>query len=474
MGGPSATATAKANHRHSMAGQVTLAPSASSPEARDDKTLVTPAPSTPTSPISPTYQMSPVSFPPVTPERRHASLRPPPTILLRRASVGNRMALDRNLADIFSEACSSARSKAQIHHALFHPDVSHSPRHRLSMRDASVLRRRRSFVDNHGAVDVVAAGPVKGQVMTVGRARSGPGWKRSSWDGQETIRRGSSVDSDDAFRNVRGSSAVPSGNTTDGEATASDFGTLLGASQAGVSRNPSLSSSVGGDTTITRSHGSSSDSPPPHTFRRNVSHGQLRPLSSYMPSMPRRKSASASGHIYMRPKSSLRSISVPVSPRLGPTDATEEIGEPECSPSFSMLDIGDRNRSQLITNRGAREEAEIYNRGAGFTNVADSPLPVSLLKRSLSFASRGRSKSGQSLVDAWVANSEHSPQQSSTSLAISSPPSRRTSPGELSPTSPTIENDFDDDGQPRGLRRKRSLRLFPQLARFTPMGSSKA
>lgn len=470
MGGPSAAVTSTANYRHSMAGQITVLSTDNSPDASEEKVPLTPAPSSPSSPISPMFSKS-TFFPPVTPERKNASLRTAPTILLRRASVGNRMALDRGMADIFSEACSSARSKAQLHQALFNPDVAHSPhQHRLSMRDASVLRRRRSFVDNHGTIDVVAAGPIKGQVMTMGRAKSGPGWKRRSWDGQDTLKRRGSVGSQEAYSTIRGTPTVPSGDTTDGEATASDFGTLHGPRQSGVSRNPSLTSSTGADTSVPRGQSSSSDSPPPH-IRRNLSHTNVRPLSSYMPSMTRRKSASSNGHIYMRPKSTLRSNSVPVSPRLSPT---EGVGEPEDSPSYSTLEL-DRTRQSPLTNRAAREEAAIYNRGAGFTNVAEPTPPVSLLKRSLSFASRGRSKSGQSLMEAWASAGEPLPSQSTSSIVPSSPspPSTVASPGEPSPTSPTTDLDPESD-QPRGLRRKRSLRLFPQLNRFTPMGSSKA
>lgn len=110
------------------------------------------------------------------------------TILLRRPSANARTAVDRALFDVFSESCAQARSKAQLHQALFLPDMPPSElRDRMSIRDSTMLRRRKSFLDHKTAsFDIAFNGEVRGSVMPIrltksqhGRAR-GPRTRRGS------------------------------------------------------------------------------------------------------------------------------------------------------------------------------------------------------------------------------------------------------------------------------------------------------
>ncbi|ORX35145.1 hypothetical protein BD324DRAFT_652858 [Kockovaella imperatae] len=91
----------------------------------------------------------------------------PSTILLKRATAPQRVIVDRGLGDIISESCATARSKAQLHQVLFLPDMPVSEvRDRMSIRDSTLLRRRRSFLDSHAATfDIAFTGEIRGSVI---------------------------------------------------------------------------------------------------------------------------------------------------------------------------------------------------------------------------------------------------------------------------------------------------------------------
>ena len=110
--------------------------------------------------------------PPSSPGRTSFGFTPdrggrPSTVVLRRASAPQRTLVDRALADVFSESCATSRSKAQLSHTLFLPDVPPSElRHRMSIKDSTMLRRRRSFLDAGQAnFDIAFTGEVRGAVI---------------------------------------------------------------------------------------------------------------------------------------------------------------------------------------------------------------------------------------------------------------------------------------------------------------------
>lgn len=149
-------------------------------------------------------------------------------ILLRRATPNQRLTVDRGLLDIFSESCAQARSKAQLHHALFLPDLTHQTvemREKLSMRESTMLRRRRSFLDSASrqrtsSMDIAFSGEVKGSVIPIRPVRSSTGSKRES---RITHTRQSSTNS------LRGNGTESATEMDIGDDTAtSDFGTLRG------------------------------------------------------------------------------------------------------------------------------------------------------------------------------------------------------------------------------------------------------
>ncbi|OCF34896.1 hypothetical protein I316_03443 [Kwoniella heveanensis BCC8398] len=152
-----------------------------------------------------------------TPERRTAGQ--PGTILLRRASNNQRMLVERGLSDLFSDVCATARSKAQMQHSLFLPDGSTSElNRRLSMKDSTMLRRRKSFLDSrHGSIDIAITGDVKGSVIELRPSRSSGGGKYRTLPAQR--KRSGSVGSTRGVNDSGDESATAMGNQ-------SDFGTL--------------------------------------------------------------------------------------------------------------------------------------------------------------------------------------------------------------------------------------------------------
>ena len=134
------------------------------------------------------------------------------TILLRRPSANARTMVDRALFDVFSESCAQARSKAQLHQALFLPDMPPSElRDRMSIRDSTMLRRRKSFLDHKTAsFDIAFNGEVRGSVMPVrltksqhGRAR-GPRARRGSIGTESGTEVGNSADDNSSLASDQG------------------------------------------------------------------------------------------------------------------------------------------------------------------------------------------------------------------------------------------------------------------------------
>ena len=123
-----------------------------------------------TSTEEPTEYTTPASSPTrssfgFTPERAGK----PSTILLKRATAAQRLAVDRGVGDIISESCATARSKAQLRQVLFLPDVPLSElRDKMAIRDSTMLRRRRSFLDSSTSnFDIAFTGEIRGSIIPI-------------------------------------------------------------------------------------------------------------------------------------------------------------------------------------------------------------------------------------------------------------------------------------------------------------------
>ncbi|KAK8844804.1 hypothetical protein IAR55_006654 [Kwoniella newhampshirensis] len=285
-----------ANKRHTLTGlpdelaELPDMPSVASPEQK---------PSTPL--VSPTR--SSFGF---TPDRKPGQ---PGTILLRRASNNQRMLVDRGLVDVFSDSCSTARSKAQLNHMLFLPDVPPSElRDRMSIRESTMLRRRKSFLDSRAtSFDIAFTGEIKGSVIQVRPSRSQAAKYRSL---PAQRKRGASISSTRGLEAESGDdeSATATGN--------SDFGTLR--------------------RDFTRSNSVASFSPAPtprrsySSLRDSIDEGltmrfSQRTRDHSLPAPSKRsldKSRRPPGAIYdlpSKPHFAYRAKSMPVSPMLSPS-----------------------------------------------------------------------------------------------------------------------------------------------------------
>lgn len=280
------------------------------------------------------------------------------TILLRRASTSQRVIVDRGLIDVFSESCATARSKAQLHHALFLPDGTLPvTRDRMANRESTMLRRRRSFLDTRAATfDIAFSGEIRGSVMPVRHSRSTTSRRRVPPIGRP--RAGS-------FGSKGNESATEVEGTVD-ETAMSDFGTLTGRLEY---------SRANSTTSISRMA-----SP-----RRSLSN--LRKPEE--PLLNRRKTASAYN----------------LNARHGHPDRAKSMpGSPICSPFAEQA-------PPLLTKSASdgppdffREPGEgspVYALGNGYTNQAERPLSNSKwgsLRRSISFVKSARN-STVSLID---------------------------------------------------------------------------
>ncbi|WWC97605.1 hypothetical protein V866_004489 [Kwoniella sp. B9012] len=287
-----------------------------------------------------------------TPERKSNQAG---TILLRRASNGQRMLVERGLSDLFSDICSTVRSKAQLqHHTLFLPDFSVFPQSEsgigdgMSIRDSStMLRRRKSFLDHRArkeSIDIAITGEVKGSVIELRPSRS-TGVKYRTLPSSSRRRTGSI--SSITRGNNEGSGDDESASVT---ATAvSDFGTLGRTGNMDYSRNNSVSSlqsygspmitprrslsSLRGLTSVSQTGGIGEETLMIRRKDRDATNGSGRQRFHSQP--PRSKSyrseisTSASGrknkhNLNLSSISSMpntfRARSTPVSPILSPTD----------------------------------------------------------------------------------------------------------------------------------------------------------
>ena len=406
-----------------------------------------------------------------TPDRAERSGRQ--SILIRRPSHGQRIHVDRGLMDVFSESCATARSKAQLSHTLFLPDVPPSElRDRLSIRESTMLRRRRSFLDSRQpSFDIAFSGEIRGSILPVRQARSHVGHRRAS--PPRTHSHGSS-DSNDA-----------DGRTSADEAGTSDYGTLRGSMNGNVWATPSSQ--------MSRSNSVTSFSPAP-TPRRSVTSLRTAYANAGVGLMNRRKTAStynlprrAAGNIH-------RAKSTPNSPRLSPQDEAPPVPRPP--PLFKTHS----DSSTVVPARSSDSDSPVHPHGPSFAGqqpASNEPQPSSTwetIRRSMSFKI-GSSRNRASVADISAQIEEDSVPTTSSSHGSSSwgsvpgPKSSENSVVDLSdesnptPSGSSLErgtsdksiksdrsekSEDEDGGVFTTLRKKRTPKLFG-LSRLTPM-----
>lgn len=348
-----------------------------------------------------------------TPDRRPGQ---PSTILLRRATYTQRWIVDQGLADVFSETCATARSKAQMNHALFLPDIPASAlRDRMTTRDSTMLRRRRSFLDGRSAsMDIAFSGEIRGSVIPLRQTRSTAGKRRTL---PVPRRRAGSIGS----RSYESSTEVD-GRATEDETVESELGTLTG--------RPDYSRA---DSTISVSRTASP--------RRSLSN--LRKSESTQ--LNRRKTASAY-NLNARPGIPNRAKSMPASPVFPPGGDIPPIPLTESASDHPSDEPG--------------EGSPVYALGNGYTNKSDRPLTTSKwgsLRRSLSFV-RSQRNSVVSLVELATSSTADLADQRSSDDGISHP----SSVGEDEEVKETPSS------VPSTPKKKRNS-IFQSLSRFTPI-----
>lgn len=450
----------------------------------------------------------------------------PSTVLLRRASASQRLMVDRALIDIFSESCATARSKAQLHHALFLPDVPKSElRDGMAIKDSTTLRRRRSFLDSKHArqssFDIAFTGEVKGSVMPIRQTRSYAGNKRTQPKKRFTVGQGgeSSTEVDNANAGDRATDSAE-------ETAVSDFGTLTrGAS--GISRTASAHS-IHRPPSPTRQPSSSSafgagalglaKRKSMTNIRKSIDMASESTTNlANMLTLTRRKTGTNQNK---RPATPNRAKSVPVSPMSSPQlELHHRAGQVPSVPPAPMGHRGPRGslsahtspstRSVTLGQAGGDDETMVWTRGAGYTNRMPGPdrsKGWAGLRRSMSFLrDHNNNPSTSTLANLTADNTatnagssamlygggeDGSGSASGSGSGASRPSfSRRTSTdltaisatSGASSTTPSDQSagheDEDVDGRERVVfeepsetpRRRRSTRMFSNLMGFTPI-----
>lgn len=386
----------------------------------------------------------------------------PPALLLRRTSGNARLQVDHGLLDVFSESCAQARSKAQLSHPLFLPDnPSTELRHRMSIRDSTMLRRRTSFLDHRSnPFDIAFNGEVKGSVIPVRQTRSHHGRAR----GLRT-RRGS-IDED---------SATDFGISADETITNSDYG-------QGAHRRTSSGYGTALPSPTTPSYPSDhhrfsmSDIDPgrpssvdfaPSSSGHRLSlriRGQTQTLS-------RRKTASSAN--LQAKAAAMRTRSMPVSPANSPNLSEAPPPVPP-KPHRSSSDYHNSPISYFPLSTGVEPEP-------GFmSNTADErPRSWGTLRRSMSFLRNKSDDHATSSPVAYASPTSSIPSRSSDSIVrLTSSHSetgrapwneRTSSDGRITPGSEDVTLSLSETGSaPNTPKRKKSL-LLSRLMGFTAM-----
>ncbi|WRT63185.1 uncharacterized protein IL334_000088 [Kwoniella shivajii] len=294
-----------------------------------------------------------------TPERKSGQ---PSTILLRRASNNQRMLVERGLNDLFSDIISTVRSRAQLQHTLFLPGNSNSmntseSRDRLSLKDSTMLRRRKSFLDHRTrstSFDIAITGEIKGSVIELRPSRSIGGNGNTRY---RTLPSASSTSLSQQRRRAGSISSIKSGEG-DESATAtgismSEFGGVTGGGGGHIPPGGySRTNSVGSFTyspmiTPRRSLSSLRTYEPDAIMIKSTSRNHSQPPSSisrFPPIPPRSKSfkiepvgkpktslSNSSYNLSSLPSHLIRARSTPASPILSPSPSHENVDTPKTS-----------------------------------------------------------------------------------------------------------------------------------------------
>ena len=317
---------------------------------------------------------------------------------------------------MFSESCATARSKAQLNHALFLPDVPPAElRDRMSIRESTMLRRRRSFLDTRSAsFDIEFTGEIRGSVIPLRQTRSSAGKQR-------TLPVERRRDKSSGSRGNESATEIDGRTSTD-ETITSDFETLTGRPAFSRAESPTSISRVA-------------------SSRRSLSN--LRRTEP--PPLNRRKSASAS-NLKDRPGVPNRANSMPSSPIAA---STEEV------PPLPLAE------SAYAAPEPDGSPASTFNSGS-----ADQPerhLPSSKwesLRRNMSFGKNQRA-SAISLMDLASSVDLTEPRSSDEGTSMNHSTVTLSENDETKDTSAT-------SNVPRTPKKKRNS-LFQSLSRFTPI-----
>ena len=407
------------------------------------------------------------------------------TILLRRPSANTRTGVDRALLDVFSESCAQARSKAQLHQALFLPDMPPSElRDRMSIRDSTMLRRRKSFLDHKvTSFDIAFKGEVRGSIMPVRLTKSHHGRAR----GPRT-RRGS-IDADSATETVYSAeeTSVDSDHGHHRRAYSGQAGPPPPASSASHAHRFSMS-----DLDHENPRPSSIELVPNRSSAYQTL--PMRVLNT-APSLNRRKTASYV-NLHNKP-SQHRTRSMPVSPALSPNLSESP---PPVPPKPYAYSAERAAYSRRISHFPINTDVETAGLGLIESTIENDRPKWQTLRRSMSFLRSNKSDDASSTASSYFPTAEVSSRPASL-IGNSSTPSFNlhsmtadgsgstlgSSTDELSAShrlskssnmlpAPMVPSKEDDDAlpitgyvsAPTTPKRKKSL-LLTRLRGFTPM-----
>ncbi|KAJ9105162.1 hypothetical protein QFC19_003621 [Naganishia cerealis] len=334
-------------------------------------------PDSPRSPVVPASPMRREGFPHHTPSR----------ILMRRASPLYRLSIDSNLQDVVCDECNIARAAGKqmandVFGAQTSPATASAPgtlRNRLSMKDSSVLRRRRSYVDVRSSASTDTLTSAVTVTNSISRAMSGYSNNMAT-----SFKRGFSISSQEGSKPKNRLST----GSLDCNACSDVTGDVIGAAEKGVTladavptpdRNHYVLCADYTGTTAIRT-----------AQRQTMQDNQLASRTRSKSEMSRRRSMQNLNRIW-KPKHN-RANSVPVSPvrNLAVLSGSEtdheggRNGAPESGAS------GATTPSHI----GEYTTVDVYALGAGLTNALTStsgPSRPGLLSRTMSFQKRSRS-----------------------------------------------------------------------------------
>jgi len=333
-------------------------------------------------PASPTTPMTPMT--PMTPLRRQTALPSgtPQTILLRRASPWHRTVIDEHL--VFSEEISLARmssdSRSMVPPSPKPASGGSIVRNRMSMRDSSVLKRRRSYIElqgfgGHARTDSTASSSMKDDYRSF---RTPTSTKRASLAG--SIKRGLSMSlHDDHVETWHTPAMAANSLMSSPEISAAPIAVplspqrLTGGKLHEEPQQDITEPVVASDRQAQRHVRSQSQGIP-------VRNPLETPQRTATGSLPRKPSLTRLGSFFGKAKTD-GSHSLPSSPSVNviPRESTR-------TGHNTPLDSLDPNGSGYFQSRH-QTDSPIYTSGAGFTNIRpEMPSQPSFLTRSMSFA----------------------------------------------------------------------------------------